>query len=79
MESLLQGIPGVIYIDDILITGATELEHLQALEEVLSRLEKVGLCTRKRKCRFTVPSVDYLGYRIDTEGLHPQPKHIWDY
>ena len=37
MESLLQGIPGVVvYIDDILITGATEQVHLQALEEVLS-------------------------------------------
>ena len=74
MESLLQGIPGVVvYIDDILITGATEQEHLQALEEMLSRLEKAGLCTRKCKCRFMVPSVDYLGYRINKEGLHPQP------
>ena len=77
MESLLQGIPGVIvYIDDILITGATEQEHLQALEEVLSRLEKAGLRTRKCKCRFMVPSVDFLGYRIDTEGPHPQPGKV---
>ena len=34
-ESLLQGIPGVVvYIDDILITGATEQDHLRALEEI---------------------------------------------
>ena len=77
MESLLQGIPGVVvYIDDILITGATEQEHLQALEEVLSRLEKAGLRARKCKCRFMVPSVDYLGYRIDKEGLHPLPDKV---
>ena len=39
METLLQGIPGVmVYIDDILITSATEAEHLKALEEVLKRL-----------------------------------------
>jgi hypothetical protein len=38
MESLLQGIPGVtVYIDDILISSATEEEHLKALEEVLKR------------------------------------------
>ena len=38
MESLLQGISGVIvYVDDILISGATEAEHLEVLEEVLKR------------------------------------------
>ena len=40
IESLLQGINGVVaYLDDILVTGSTETEHLTALEEVLSRLE----------------------------------------
>ena len=40
METLLQDIPGVIvYIDDILITGATEEKHLKSLEEVLRRLD----------------------------------------
>ena len=35
MNGLLKGIPGVIvYIDDILVTGKTEQEHLAALEEV---------------------------------------------
>ena len=40
MEGMLQGIPGVsIYIDDILVTGKTNKEHLKNLDEVLSRLE----------------------------------------
>ena len=44
MESLLQRIQGVVvYIDDILITGATQEDHLAALEEVLMRLESGGL------------------------------------
>ena len=72
MESLLQGIPGVtVYIDDILISSATEEEHLKALEEVLRRLAQVGLRVKKPKCKFMVPSVEYLGYRIDAAGLHP--------
>jgi len=51
MESLLNGIPGVIvYIDDILVTGMTTEEHLKALDKVLSRLEKAGLCLQKQKC-----------------------------
>ena len=36
MDNLLAGIPGVsVYLDDILVTGVTEQEHLQSLEEVL--------------------------------------------
>ena len=44
MDLSLQGIPGVVvYLDDILITGKTRSEHVQALDEVLSRLKKAGL------------------------------------
>ena len=36
MEMLLQGIPNVsVYLDDILVTGKTESEHLQNLQEIL--------------------------------------------
>ncbi len=71
MENLLKGIPGVVvYIDDILITGASSEEHLQALNEVLQRLEKAGLQAKKQKCEFMSPSVTYLGHHIDAKGLH---------
>ena len=77
METLLQGIPCVsVYIDDILITGENETEHLQSLEEVLKRLARAGLRAKKAKCQFMVPSVTYLGYVIDAEGLHPLPDKI---
>ena len=72
MESLVQGISGVVvYIDDVLITGPTESDHLAALEEVLSRMKGAGLRLRRDKCAFLERSVVYLGYRIDEEGLHP--------
>ena len=72
METLLQGIQSVVvYIDDILITGATEEEHLQALDEVLHRLERAGLRLNKTKCVLMASSVTYLGHRIDQYGLHP--------
>ena len=31
----------------------------------------MGLRVKKPKCKFMVPSVEYLGYRIDAAGLHP--------
>ena len=77
METLLQGIPHVtVYIDDILITGENDADHLQTLETVLERLAKAGLRAKKSKCKFMVPSVDYLGYVIDAQGLHPHPDKV---
>ena len=41
MDSILRGMPGVIcYIDDIMITGKTEEEHLKNLTAVLQELQE---------------------------------------
>jgi len=70
MDNLLQGIPKVcIYLDDILITGATEDEHLQNLQEVLGRLEQAGMHLRKDKCVFLLCQVEYLGHQISERSL----------
>ena len=77
MENVLRDIPNVIvYLDDILVTGTTEEEHLRALAEVLSRLEKAGLRARKQKCKFMASSVTYLGHLIDQHGLHPLQEKV---
>ena len=76
MESLLQDIPSVVvYIDDILIRGASEEEHLGNLEQVLSRLEAAGLRLKKNKCTLMAESVTYLGHRIDKD-LHPTQEKV---
>ena len=77
MDSLLAGIPGVtVYLDDILVTGKTEDDHLSALEEVLKRLSQAGLKLRKDKCVVAVPSVVYLVHKIDAQGLHPVEEKV---
>ena len=77
LESLLQGIKNcVVYLDDILITGATNEKHLLTLDEVFSRPETAGLRLQRNKCKFLEPSVTYLGHLIDAEGLHPVPEKI---
>ena len=63
-------------VDDILVSAATEGEHLQKLEVVFERLEKAGLRACSSKCEFMVPSVSYLGHHIDQDGLHPVPDKV---
>ena len=72
MDQVLLGIPAVsCYIDDILITGANDAEHLQNLARVLDRLAHHGMTVKREKCLFMKQSVEFLGYRIDAEGTHP--------
>ena len=72
MDSILQCIVGVIYyIDDILVTGKDDAQHLQALEQVLCRLQKAGSIN---KYIFIAKSVEYFGHVVDTEGLHATPE-----
>jgi len=77
MDSLLQGLKHVcVYIDDILITGKTEEEHLQTLNEVLTRLENAGVRLKKDKCVFMADEVVYLGHRINKEGPQPPSEKV---
>ena len=77
MEELLKDIPGVfLYLDDILISGATEIEHMERLRLVLEALQTAGLKLSIEKCTISVPSVTYLGYMIDKEGIHPTKEKV---
>ena len=77
MDSILQGIPNVLcYIDDILITGRTEEEHLSNLEEVLKRLQHHGLKLKVAKCAFLQDFVNFLGHTIDHRGLHTTAEKV---
>ena len=72
MKSLLSGIPNaLVYVDDILVTGPTQEQHVNNLHEVLGRFRQAGLCLKKQKCQFLVKSVNYLGYTIDQQGIQP--------
>ena len=39
-----------IMLDDVLITGQNDNEHMQNLEEVFQRFQKYGLRLKKEKC-----------------------------
>ena len=72
MDNLLSDIPkAVSRLDDILVAGTDQEDHLHTLSLVLDRLLNAGFRLNKAKCKFLQPSVVYLGHKIDGEGLHP--------
>ena len=71
MDTVLQDLPKVIcYLDNILVTGSTEEEHLANVEKVLERLQKYSIRAKRAKCEFLSSSLEYLGHRVDSTGLH---------
>ena len=58
-----------VYLDDILVTGATEQEHLDNLDKVLSTLEAAGMRLQHARCAFLLPAMEYLGHKISAQGL----------
>ena len=76
MESLLQSLPHVVvYLDDILITGENDEEHLRILAEVLNRMKKSGLRLNRTKCEFMSPSATYLSHCKD-KWENPEKRRI---
>ena len=52
IEQVLQGIPMVVRrVDDILVSGKNDQDHLKNLNEVLSRLKQAGLRLKMEKCK----------------------------
>ena len=77
MDVILQGIPHVAcYLDDILVTGATEAKHLHNLKEVLPQLQKYWVRLQLKKYAFCKKEVEYLGHCIDQNGVRTSNKKV---
>uniref|UniRef100_A0A8C1M8Q9 ribonuclease H n=1 Tax=Cyprinus carpio TaxID=7962 RepID=A0A8C1M8Q9_CYPCA len=71
MDQILSDLNGVqCYLNDLLITGKDDEDHLRNLNTTLQRLKENGLWVKKDKCEFFQPTIEYLGHVTDSTGLH---------
>lgn len=64
----------LVYLDDLIVFGATLEEHEARLLKVLDRLKDEGLKLSLDKCQFCQPSVTYVGHIISQDGVSTDPK-----
>ena len=77
MDSVLSGLDGVCGIlDDLIVTGPNDKEHLCNLENTLKHLDSMGVKLKKSKCVFMKSSVEYCAFVVDRHGIHPSPSKI---
>ena len=77
MDSRLCRIPMTkVRVDDILVSGRNDAEHLQNLRLVLEELARSGLTLRISKCSFMKDEVTYCGYVINKQGAKPMPGNV---
>ena len=67
----------IVYMDDILIAMSTSLQdHRDATHDVLDLLQEHNLFLKKKKCRWEVNSIDYLGLILEKGVTHMDPTKV---
>lgn len=64
------------YLDDIVIASKTFEEHIQTLTLVYEKLSWANLTINFDKCQFFRSSLKYLGFIVDSNGLHTDPGKV---
>jgi hypothetical protein len=77
MNNIMSGLIGtkaLVYLDDIVVSGATLQEHNERLTEGFDRLRPHSLRLQYYKCKFFRKEVCYLEHKITPDGVKPDEK-----
>ena len=66
----------IVFIDDILIYSKSKKEHKEHLRLILELLRQEKLYAKFSKGEFWIPTVQFLGHVIDSQGVHVDPAKI---
>lgn len=73
---ILNGLPVLIYLDDIIVSASTEEEMKDLLTKVFQRLSEYNLKVNQEKSQYFLSKVTYLGHVITADGIEPDLKKI---
>ena len=77
MDAILGDLPYVfVYIDDLLVASNSAEEHMDHLDTVFALLAENGLVVNRPKCVLDVTSLEFLGYRVDANGISPLAERV---
>lgn len=65
-----------VYLDDIVIASPDFDSHIQTLTSVYERLKEAGFKINLEKCQFCRPSLSFLGFIVDHQGLRTDPNKV---
>ena len=75
IQQTLQGILRAQNIsNDIIVFGSDQESHDKNLDRTLLHLESKGLTLNREKCIFSVPELDFFGFKISANGISPDDK-----
>ena len=60
----------IVFLDDVLIYSRTLAEHRKHVRQVLDVLRQHQLYCKESKCEFFRDHVEFLGHRVDRDGMH---------
>jgi len=66
----------IFYLDDLILTANTVTEMLETLKRVFEILQSFNLTLGPEKCEFLKQEIDYLGYKLTTQGIYPTDQNI---
>jgi len=72
----MQGLRCLLYLDDIVVFGETLKVHNDKLRDVIARLRIHNLKLQRDKCEFLRKEFTYLGHKLTTQGLFPDPDKV---
>ena len=66
----------VIYLDDVIVFGCMEEEHLECLCVVFKRFREFNLKLKPSKCSFFQLEIMYLAHHVSQRGILPSQENV---